>query len=332
MIRAVVLRAGSAVAVLWVVATAVFFLIRLVPGDPAQAILGGPGSQASPEALAAIREQYGLNQPIIVQYLLQLGRLASADLGTSYSLRIPVVELLAQQLPGTVLLAILALSVAWILALQTALWSTRGGRLAAALGSGLELTAAALPHFWLATVLIAVFATTLHWLPPVSTGTPVGLILPTLTLAIPLAGFLGQVMRRSLLDAVESPFALAARARGESERGVRLRHALRHAVLPGISLSGWAFGYLIGGAVVVETIFARPGLGRTLLAAVTVRDVPVVTGVVLVTALTYVLVTLVTDVVTRLVDPRVTHPQGDGPGSSGAADPQLAVTREAAQP
>lgn len=305
MIRRVLLRLGGAVVVLWAVATAVFFLIRLIPGDPAQAILGGPGSQASAEALAAVREEYGLDQPLLLQYLTQLGRLAQGDLGTSYSLRVPVVELLGQQLPGTLLLAVLALALAWILALATALWSTRGGRLAAALCAGLELTAAALPHFWLATVLIAVFATTLRWLPPVSTGAPNGLVLPALTLAIPLAGFLGQVMRRSLLDALESPFVLAARARGESELGLRVRHALRHAVLPGIALSGWAFGYLIGGAVVVETIFARPGLGRTLLSAVTVRDVPVVTGVVLVTALAYILVTFATDLVARLVDPRL---------------------------
>ncbi|KQQ08608.1 ABC transporter permease [Rathayibacter sp. Leaf296] len=305
MIRRVLLRLGGAVVVLWAVATAVFFLIRLIPGDPAQAILGGPGSQASAEALAAVREEYGLDQPLLLQYLTQLGRLAQGDLGTSYSLRVPVVELLGQQLPGTLLLAVLALALAWILALATALWSTRGGRIAAALGAGLELTAAALPHFWLATVLIAVFATTLRWLPPVSTGAPNGLVLPALTLAIPLAGFLGQVMRRSLLDALESPFVLAARARGESELGLRLRHALRHAVLPGIALSGWAFGYLIGGAVVVETIFARPGLGRTLLSAVTVRDVPVVTGVVLVAALAYILVTFATDLVARLVDPRL---------------------------
>jgi peptide/nickel transport system permease protein len=324
MIRRVLLRLGGAVVVLWAVATAVFFLIRLIPGDPAQAILGGPGSQASAEALAAVREEYGLDQPLLLQYLTQLGRLAQCDLGTSYSLRVPVVELLGQQLPGTLLLAVLALALAWILALATALWSTRGGRLAAALGAGLELTAAALPHFWLATVLIAVFATTLRWLPPVSTGAPNGLVLPALTLAIPLAGFLGQVMRRSLLDALESPFVLAARARGESELGLRVRHALRHAVLPGIALSGWAFGYLIGGAVVVETIFARPGLGRTLLSAVTVRDVPVVTGVVLVTALAYILVTFATDLVARLVDPRL------APARTARAVPTRAVEEPAA--
>jgi peptide/nickel transport system permease protein len=125
------------------------------------------------------------------------------------------------------------------------------------------------------------------------------------TLAIPLAGFLGQVMRESLLTALESPFVLSARARGESERGVRWIHVLRHAALPAVSLSGWAFGSLISGAVVVETIFARPGLGRTLLNAVTVRDVPVVIGVVLIVALAYILVTLATDLASRSIDPRL---------------------------
>jgi peptide/nickel transport system permease protein len=130
-------------------------------------------------------------------------------------------------------------------------------------------------------------------------------VLPVLTLAIPLAGFLGQVMRESLTDALESPFVLSARARGESETGVRWRHAIRHAALPAISLSGWAFGSLISGAVVVETVFARPGLGRSLLNAVTIRDVPMVTGVALVSALAFVLVTIATDAIDRIADPRL---------------------------
>lgn len=305
MTRWLALKLAGALFVLWAVATAVFFLIRLIPGDPAQAILGGPGSQASAEALAQVRAEYGLDQPLFVQYLVQLGRLAVGDFGSSYAQRVPVAELIGAQLPGTLLLAVLALALGWLLALAVALYSTRGGRLAAAIGSGLELTAAALPHFWLATVLIAVFATALGWLPPVSTADARGLVLPVLTLAIPLAGFLGQVMRQALLDALDAPFSFAALAHGESLTGLRLRHAIRHAILPGISLSGWAFGYLIGGAVVVETIFARPGLGRTLLNAVTVRDVPVVTGVVLVTALAYILVTVATDVLSRVADPRI---------------------------
>lgn len=296
---------GGAVFVMWAVATLTFFAIRLIPGDPAQAILGGPGSQASQEALDLVREEYGLDQPLLVQYLAMLGRLLTGDLGTSYALRVPVAELLAAQVGGTLLLAVLALATAWVLALGLSLWSTGRGRVAGAIGEGVELVAAALPHFWLAAVLIAVFSTGLGWFPPVATGTPVGFVLPVVTLAVPLAGFLAQVMRESLLDAMQQPFVVSARARGESAVGVRLRHTIRHAALPGISLSGWALGWLLSGAVVVETIFAMPGLGRTLLQAVTLRDIPVVIGVVLLVALVYVVMTVVTDVASRIADPRL---------------------------
>jgi peptide/nickel transport system permease protein len=303
-LRFVARRLGGAVFVLWAVATLTFFAVRLIPGDPAEAILGGPGSQTSPEALAAVRAEYGLDQPVFVQYLSQLGRLATGDLGRSYALNMDVGALVLSQLGGTLLLAVLSLAVAWLFALLLATWSTGRGRLARQIGSGLEIIAAALPHFWLATTLIVVFSVWWGVLPPISTADARGLVLPVLTLAIPLAGFLGQVMRESLVAALESPFVLSARARGESERGVLWRHALRHAALPAISLSGWAFGSLISGAVIVETIFARPGLGRSLLNAVTVRDVPVVIGVVMVVALVYILMTILTDVASRLADPR----------------------------
>lgn len=297
-------RLVGAVFVLWAVATVTFFAIRLIPGDPAQAYLGGPGSQASAEALDRVRVEYGLDQPLLVQYLAQLARLARGDLGVSASQRTPVAQVLGEQLGGTLVLAVLSLVVAWLLALGLAVWSTRGGRVSSAIGSGIELVAASLPQFWLATVLISLFSTWLGWLPPVSTGDAVGLVLPVLTLAIPVAGFLAQVMREPLLDARSAPFAVSATARGETSIGMLLRHGLRHAAVPAVNLSGWAFGYLISGAVVVETIFARPGLGRTLLQAVTVRDVPVVTGVVLCSAAAYVVVMLVADAAAEVLDPR----------------------------
>lgn len=302
--RWVAVRILGAVAVLWAVATIVFFAMRLIPGDPAEAILGGPGSQAPAEALAAVRAEYGLDQPLLAQYVSQLGRLATGDLGTSYSLRTPVSEVIGAQLAGTLILATLSLAVAWLIALALSLYSTRGGKLPATIGNAIELTAAALPHFWLAALLIVTFSTGLGWLPPVATDNPSSLVLPVVTLAIPTAGFLTQVMRDSLLDALESPFALTARARGSGELRLRFIHAIRHAAVPGVNLTAWAFGYLVSGAVVVETIFARPGLGRSLLKAVTVRDVPLVTGIVLVTAVAYVLVTIVADVATRAIDPR----------------------------
>ncbi|MFQ4150239.1 ABC transporter permease [Arthrobacter sp. LAPM80] len=298
-------KAGGGIFVLWAVATAIFCGIRMIPGDPAEAIMGGPGSQASAEALAAARAQYGLDQPLLVQYFGQLWRLATGDLGISYSLKIPVAKVLGDLIPSTLILAGLALLVAWAMALVLAVLSTRSGGLGSAVGSGLEIISAAVPHFWLASVLIMVFSTSLGWLPPVSTNSPVGLVLPVITLALPLAGFLGQVMRDTMADAQRSAFALSARGRGESETGVLLRHSLRHAALPGIALSGWAFGSLLSGAVVVESIFARPGLGRSLLSAVTSRDIPLVTGVALFSAAAYVVIMALSDLAERLADPRI---------------------------
>ena len=303
-LRWVIFRIIGAAAVLWAVATLIFVALRLVPGDPAEAILGGPGSQASAASLALVRREYGLDQPLVVQYLRQLGRLATGDLGTSYSLKQSVASVLAAQVPPTMVLAALSLAVAWILAVAVAWWSAGGGTVANALASALEVVASAVPQFLLASILIVVFAVQLDWLPPVSSGTPAGLVLPVVTLAVPVAGFLGQVTRESLLDAGAAPFALSARARGEGESGVFFRHLLRHAALPGLALSGWAFGSLLSGAVVVESVFARPGLGRTLLDAVTLRDIPLVTGVALVSALAYVVVVALGDLAERLVDPR----------------------------
>jgi len=302
--RWILLRVGGVAFVLWAAATVTFFAIRLIPGDPAEAILGGPGSQASEEALAEVRREYGLDRPLVVQYLAYLGKLITGDLGQSYSLHKPVITAIGEQFGATLVLAFSSLALAWALALVMAVWSVRGGRVAWAVGSALELVAAAVPHFWLATVLILFFSLTLGILPPVSVAGPTGLVLPALTMAVPLAGFLGQVMRESLLTAMESPFVMTARARGESESRIFWRHTLRHAAIPAVGLSGWAFGSLISGAVVVESVFARQGLGRSLLSAVQVRDVTLVTGIVLVVALAYTIVTLLTDLADRVIDPR----------------------------
>lgn len=300
-------RIGGAAFVLWAVATLSFFGLRLIPGDPVDALLGGPGNNATEAMREETRQLYGLNQPLILQYLQYLGRLLTGDMGRSFELKQPVAHIVGEQLGNTLVLAAGALAVAWLLALGLALWSARGGRVAAAISSLLEIVSAAVPQFWLGTILILIFAVGLRILPATSgnTANPAGLILPVLSLAIPLAGFLGQVMRESMLRATTSPFALSARARGETETGISLRHALRHAALPGIGLSGWAFGHLISGAVVVETVFGRPGLGRTLLQSVLSRDVSLVLGVVFVAAAIYVIVTVIADIAECLADPRL---------------------------
>jgi peptide/nickel transport system permease protein len=314
-------RLGSALLVAWVVATVVFFALRAAGGDPTEAILGGPGSQAGPDAVAQARAQYGLDRPLVVQYLVQLGNVLTLDLGDSYARRLPVADLLAEQLPGTLLLAVLSLALAWVLALAVATAAVRArgplGRACAAALRGVEVVAAVVPHFWLGAVLIVVFSSTLGWFPATSSGTdPAGLVLPTVTLAVPVAGFLGQVTRDSLAEAAAAPFATSARARGASPTGVLWRHTLRHGVLPAVSLSGWALGSLLSGAVVVETLYGRPGLGRLLLDATMQRDVPVVVGAVVLVALVYVLAMVLVDVAERLLDPRLRSAPG-GPGAAG---------------
>lgn len=296
-------KIGGALVVLWLVATAIFIAIRLIPGDPAEAIMGGPGSQASAEALAAARAEYGLDHPLAAQYLMYLGKLASLDFGTSYSLKQPVIGIMGEVLPNTLWLALLALAAAWVLSLCFAALAMRANRVGAWVGNIVEIVAAAVPHFWLGAVLIMLFSSILGWLPAVDNGTTQGLVLPVLTLALPLAGFLTQLMRDSLSEAMSSQFALAARARGESRLAVFWRHGLRHAALPALGLTGWAFSSLLSGAVVVEAIFARPGLGRSLLSAVLARDIPIVTGIALFSALVYIVVMAITEGLERAIDP-----------------------------
>lgn len=296
-------KVGGALVVLWLVATAIFIGVRLIPGDPAEAIMGGPGSQASAEALANARSEYGLDLPIISQYFLFLAKLIRLDFGTSYSFKDPVLQIMGEVLPPTINLALMALVVAWLLALLFALLAMRANKFGRLLGNAVEIVAAAVPHFWLGAVLIMLFSSMLGWLPAVANGTPAGLVLPVLTLALPLAGFLTQLMRDSLNTAMGSQFALAARARGESRLTVFRRHGLRHAALPALGLTGWAFSSLLSGAVVVEAIFARPGLGRSLLSAVLARDIPMVTGIALFSALVYIVVMALTEAIERLIDP-----------------------------
>ncbi|MDO5728076.1 MAG: ABC transporter permease [Actinomycetaceae bacterium] len=290
-------RLLGALTVLWGIATLSFFAVRLIPGDPALAVLGGPGSNATAEAVEKVRGDYGFDRPLLVQYTMMLGRLVQLDLGESYRLHTPVIDHIAALFAPTLTVALLALVVAWVLTIPLCWWATRPARYGAIVADLIGMITSALPHFWLGAVGITLFVAV--WKLPIvlASSRPEGLILPVLTLAIPLAGYLAQVTRDGMEDALDSQFVLAARARGESEWHVFTRHVLRHGIRPAIHLTGWAFGSLIGGAVVIEQMFARTGLGRSLIDAVTSRDVPLVTGVLMVVAVGYVLVTLVTELV-----------------------------------
>lgn len=290
---------------LWGAATLTFLAQHLMPTDPATTILGGAGAKPSPEQIAAVNAQYGFDRPLGVQYVDYLTGLLTGDLGTSYVRKQPVVELIGAALGATLTLTITALVAAWLIAAAVTLLTAHRSRAVAAIGSGLETVLAALPQYWLGVVLLVVFAFGLQWLPVIGNGGPESLVLPALTLALPLAGFFGQVSRDEFASAMEQPFAVSARARGMSDWGVRWRHALRHAVLPGLTLSGWALGSLFSTAVIVESVFVRPGLGRVLVDAVTSRDMPVVVGVTLFVATVYVVVNALVNTAFVRVDPRL---------------------------
>jgi peptide/nickel transport system permease protein len=304
-VRRLALRLASAVLVLLASATVTFFVLHLIPGDIVTAILGGPTANPTPEAVAAAIREYGLDRPLLVQYGLYLGRLLHGDLGISFTQHLPVFDVLRTQMGPTLELMVSALATAWGLALLSVLCTTRRSPLLSRLGTAIETVGAGLPQMWLGILLLWLFSFTLRLFPPAGSSGVATLVLPTLTLAIPLGGFLAQVTREALELALDQPFIVSARTRGLGEAAVRLRHALRHALLPGISLSAWATGALIGNAVVVETIFSRKGLGRELFLAVSMQDMPLTIGIVLAVTLAYIFANLLVDILYGLVDPRL---------------------------
>lgn len=304
-LRRVLLRLLAGVAVLWGAATLTFVGLNITGGDPALAILGGPDAMPTAEALAQVRREYGLDQPLAVQYASYLGRLARGDLGESYRLRIPVTRAIGEHIGATVWLALWAALVAVLLSVVVATLTARRGRHVGALSSGTELVLSSMPSFVLGILLLLVFSFQLRLLPPTGSSGWKTMVLPTLTLALPVAAVLTQVLRQELEDILEQPFIMMARARGLSEAGVRLGHALRHALIPLVTLSGFILASLLGGAVITETLFARQGVGRLMLDAANGKDVPMVLGITLLAALIYVVVNLVVDLLLPLIDPRV---------------------------
>jgi peptide/nickel transport system permease protein len=304
-LRRILARVAGMLVVVWGAATAAFLVLKLVPGDPVDVMLG-VSAQASPELKQSIRVELGLDQPLVVQYLSYLGRLVRGDFGTSYQLRLPVTDVIGQQLGYTLQLAAASLALALVIALLGAVLVH--GRAARGTFSVLELLAISSPPFWIGLVLLSVFAFGLGWFPVAGADGIQSLVLPALTIALPVAGILGQVLRTGLEDAEEQPFATTVRARGAGPARLVLRHTLRHAAIPALTLAGYIVGSLLGGAVVVESVFARPGLGRVALAAITNRDLPVVMGIIVFTAIVFVLVNLLVDLAYRVIDPRIAPP------------------------
>ena len=303
-LRLILRRLLSGIGVLWGAATLTFLAINLSAGDPAMAILGGPGANPSAELIAQVRAEYGLDQPLIVQYGQYLGRLAQGDLGDSYNLRRPVGQVISGQLGATVQLSLSAAALAVLLAVVVAVLSANRAPWVRSLVSGTELVLSSAPSFVIGLGLLLVFAFGWHLLPPSGSNSWQALILPSVALALPVAAVLSQVLRQELEDTLEQPFIAMARARGLSETGVRLKHALRHALVPLVTLSGFVFASLLGGAVVIELLFSRQGIGRMMLDSAVSKDVPLLLGITLLAAAIYVVVNFLVDLINHWVAPR----------------------------
>ncbi|GAA4557190.1 ABC transporter permease [Planotetraspora kaengkrachanensis] len=297
-------RLIAGVGVLWGAATLSFIALHVTAGDAALSTVAGQGANPTKEVLDQVRRDLGLDQPLYHQYLDYLGRLLHGDLGRSYQQRISVSQAIGEQLGQTVQLAVAAAVVAVLLAIAAAVLTARR-RPWRSIASGVELTLSATPTFVIGIVLLIVFSFTLKVLPVSGNDGPRALILPTLTLALPIGAVLAQVLRSELEEVLEQPFILTARTRGMRDTVVRVRHALRHALVQIVTMSGFVVGGLLGGAVITETLFVRQGVGQLMLSAVTTKDIPMVLGLVVFAAFVYVLVNLLVDIAYTLIDPRL---------------------------
>ncbi|MGN9781567.1 ABC transporter permease [Nonomuraea sp. ZG12] len=303
MIKRLSKRAGAGLAVMWAAATASYLALLLAPGDTVD-ILVGDGAD-TPDIRAEIIAEWGLDRPEVVQYLDYLWRLLHGDLGRSYQLDRGVGEIMASQAGPTAQLTLAAAAVGVTLAGVIALATAGRGRWLRGVASAAELVSVSVPPFLIGILLLTVFSFTLGWFPVSGAAGPQALVLPALALGLPIAGVLGQVLRGGLERALEQPFAVTGRARGLTERALVARHALRHALLPAVTLAGWFTGALLGGAVITEVLFGRPGLGQVAMQAVTGRDMPVVMAVVLLSAAVYVTISTLLDLAYRVIDPRI---------------------------
>ena len=304
MARYVRKRLALAIPTILLASLVVFLMLFLIPGDPASIYVGE--QTATPERLAEIRRVMGLNRPLHVQYADFLWRALRGDLGRSLQTNRPVLDEILGRLPGTIALAATAMAIAVTAGLGLGLASgLRQNTLVDTLAMLVALFGVSVPVFWLALLLILLFAVHLQWLPATSSSGLRGLVLPAVSLALLSAATLARLVRASILDVLRRDYLTTARAKGLAARTVVLRHALPNAILPVITAMGLQFGALLSGAVITETIFARPGLGKLVVDSIQSKDLPTVQGVILVLAGIYVLMNLLVDLSYVLIDPRI---------------------------
>ena len=305
MLRFLARRLVLTIPVLFGVATLVFSLIHLIPGDPARAMLGESASDAD---VAQLRARLGLDRPLIEQYGMFLRGAVRGDFGRSLRTGEPVTTQILDRMPATIELAgaamLVAIGFAIPLGIVAAVW--RGTAIDHA-ATTIALSGISIPNFWLGPLLALVFAIELGWLPVSGRGTPAHLILPAISLGAALAAILARMTRATLLEELREQYVLAARARGASRFRAVLRHAFRNSLIPVVTLIGLQFGAVLTGAVITETVFSWPGVGRLLIQSISFRDYPLVQGCILFISFTYVVMNLVTDLTYGFLDPRIRY-------------------------
>ncbi len=298
-------RLLSTLPVLIGISLLLFLMLRMLPGDPAQVLAG---QMASQEDIQIIRQQLGLDQPIFIQYGLFLSRLARFDLGRSARTQNPVVQEIGSRLPNTILLAVAAITLACLFGIPAGILSAvRPYTWIDYLFTSMALFGISMPVFWLGLMLVVIFSVLLQWLPAGGTGTWKHLILPSFTLAAFVVAFITRMTRASMMEALSQDYTTTARSKGLRENVVIVKHALKNALIPIITVVGLQFGLLLGGAVLTETVFAWPGMGRLIVDSILGRDYPVIQGAILTFGLLYILVNLAVDLIYAYIDPRIRY-------------------------
>ncbi len=300
-------RLLRAIPVIIGVMTLVFFMVHLLPGDPAEEIAAG-GLGSTPEQIEAIRVRLGLDRPLYVQYWEFVKRTAQGDLGRSIYRNQPVSTMIKERVGATAQLTLAGIGFALLLGVPLGILAAiRQNTWVDSLSMTVALTGIAMPSFWLGLLLIWLFAVRLNWVPVVGGTGLKGLILPGFTLGFSAAAIIARLVRSSMLEVLRQDYMMTARAKGLAGRVVVINHGLKNALIPVVTIVGLQIGNLLGGAVVIETVFARQGIGRMAVDGILTKDFPVVQGTVLFAALVYVTVNLVVDLLYSVVDPRIRY-------------------------
>lgn len=303
MLRYTLKRIIGVIPTLIIVVTFVFFFVRMIPGDPARLVAG---EQATLDAVEAVRTQLGLDQPVPVQYLKYVGGLLKGDLGMSLRTKRPVLEEVAARYGNTMMLTIASLVWSTIVGVLLGVWSGKNrGKWQDFTGMTVAVSGISLPNFWIGFLLIMLFSVKLRWLPTTGTGSWKNLVLPAITLGTSIAAIIARFTRSSIVEVLKEDYIRTARAKGLKEKTVTWGHAFRNSMISVVTVVGLQFGFLLGGSVVTEAVFAYPGLGQLLVESVNYRDYPAIQSLILIFSLQFIIINLIVDILYAVLNPEI---------------------------